>query len=91
MLTCNQCTAWEITVIIKIHFSSMENVTAYVYLFLCRLVLCNYHQDVSRFSFFCDDLDAEKVMVINRHDWTEEDRARLKGKRTKKTRQIAAH
>lgn len=58
----------------------MANVTAYVYLLPC----CNYHQVVSRFSFSCDDLDAEKVMVINCHDRTEEDKARLMGKRSKK-------
>lgn len=66
----------------------VANVTAYVYLLPC----CNYHQVPSRFSFSCDDLDAEKkIMVINRQDQTEEDKGRLMGKRSKKTRQIAAH
>lgn len=68
------------------------NVTAYAYAMRWRSVLCNYHQeDASRSSSSCDDLDAEEVTVINRQHQTEEDQARLMGKRAKKTRQIAAH
>lgn len=70
----------------------LANVTAYAYLLRWHSVLCNYHQeDESRSSFSCDDLDAEKVTVINHQDRMEEDKARLMGKRAKKTRQIAAH
>lgn len=76
----------------QINGESLANVTAYAYLLRWRSVLCNYHQeDASRSSFSCDDLDAEKVMVINCQDRTEKDKARLMGKRAKKTRQIAAH
>lgn len=65
----------------------VANVMAYVYLLLCRLVLCNYHQVVSRFTFSCDDLDAEKVMGIKHQDRTEEDKNQTCGRKKKQKRQ----
>lgn len=86
-LTRNQCTAGEITVIIKLHFWSTENswlteslLVAMVFGPVKLPSVC-----VKIFILLVMTL-MQRVTVINCQDQTEDDKARLLGKRAKKTR-----